>query len=177
MKLINEATCADKIRTNNEVVLKLKQRIFIAKSTDDIGDIYLPEKKPNNPFDPWSFLPFSSNTIFPESDSDVEKKIRELKIIETWLNFNLEFTRSVIKTMEIKTEALNTLKDFSKSQKDKGLDEFVDAMNKKIITDFTQISAFKNKAHTEKSVAETAPTISTVSTILPSILTVTFQHF
>ena len=90
------------------------------------------ENKPNNPFDPWSFLPFSSNTIFPESDSDVEKKIKELKIIETWLNFNLEFTRSVIKTMEIKTEALNTLKDFSKSQKDKGLDEFVDAMNKKI---------------------------------------------
>ncbi|GIR48637.1 MAG: hypothetical protein CM15mP58_07340 [Burkholderiaceae bacterium] len=57
----------------------------------------MPEKKPNNPFDPWSFLPFSSNTIFPESDNDVEKKIKELKIIETWLNFNLEFTRSVIK--------------------------------------------------------------------------------
>jgi H2-forming N5,N10-methylenetetrahydromethanopterin dehydrogenase-like enzyme len=94
----------------------------------------LPENKPNNPFDPWSFLPFSSNTIFPESDSDVEKKIKELKIIETWLNFNLEFTRSVIKTMEIKTEALNTLKDFSKSHKNKGMDEFVDAMNKKIIS-------------------------------------------
>ena len=92
----------------------------------------MPEKK-NNPFDPWSFLPFSSNTIFPDSDSDVEKKIKELKVIETWLNFNLEFTRSVIKTMEIKTEALNTLKDFSKSHKDKGMDEFVDAMNKKII--------------------------------------------
>ena len=94
----------------------------------------MPENKPNNPFDPWSFLPFSSHTIFPESDSDVEKKIKELKIIETWLNFNLEFTRSVIKTMEIKTEALNTLKDFSKSHKNKGMDEFVDAMNKKIIS-------------------------------------------
>ena len=94
----------------------------------------MPGNKPNNPFDPWSFLPFSSNTIFPESDSDVEKKIKELKIIETWLNFNLEFTRSVIKTMEIKTEALNTLKDFSKSHKNKGMDEFVDAMNKKIIS-------------------------------------------
>ena len=93
----------------------------------------MPEKKSNNPFDPWSFLPFSSNTIFPESNSDVEKKIKELKIIEAWLNFNLEFTRSVIKTMEIKTEALNTLKDFSKSHQDKGMDEFVDAMNKKII--------------------------------------------
>ena len=92
------------------------------------------EKKPNNPFDPWSFLPFSSNTIFPENDSDVEKKIKELKIIESWLNFNLEFTKSVIKTMEIKAEALNTLKDFSKSHKDKGMDEFVDAMNKKIIS-------------------------------------------
>ena len=93
----------------------------------------MPEKKPNNPFDPWSFLPFSSNTIFPENDGDVEKKIKELKIIESWLNFNLEFTKSVIKTMEIKAEALNTLKDFSKSHKDKGMDEFVDAMNKKII--------------------------------------------
>ena len=106
----------------------------------------MPEKKPNNPFDPWSFLPFSSNTIFPESDSDVEKKIKELKIIESWLNFNLEFTRSVIKTMEIKTEALNTLKDFSKSHKDKGMDEFVDAMNKKIIS-----SSVKNAENWWKS--------------------------
>jgi len=106
----------------------------------------LPEKKPNNPFDPWGFLPFSSNTIFPDSDSDVEKKIKELKIIETWLNFNLEFTRSVIKTMEIKTEALNTLKDFSKSHKDKGMDEFVDAMNKKIIS-----SSVKNAENWWKS--------------------------
>ena len=106
----------------------------------------MPENKPNNPFDPWSFLPFSSNTIFPESDSDVEKKINELKIIETWLNFNLEFTRSVIKTMEIKTEALNTLKDFSKSHKDKGMDEFVDAMNKKIIS-----SSVKNAENWWKS--------------------------
>jgi len=106
----------------------------------------LPEKKPNNPFDPWSFLPFSTNTIFPENDSDVEKKIKELKIIETWLNFNLEFTKSVIKTMEIKAEALNTLKDFSKSHKDKGMDEFVDAMNKKIIS-----SSVKNAENWWKS--------------------------
>ena len=106
----------------------------------------MPENKPNNPFDPWSFLPFSSNTIFPESDSDVERKIKELKIIEAWLNFNLEFTRSVIKTMEIKTEALNTLKDFSKSHKDKGMDEFVDAMNKKIIS-----SSVKNAENWWKS--------------------------
>ena len=106
----------------------------------------MPEKKPNNPFDPWSFLPFSSNTIFPENDSDVEKKIKELKIIESWLNFNLEFTKSVIKTMEIKTEALNTLKDFSKSQKDTGFDEFVDAMNKKIIS-----SSVKNAENWWKS--------------------------
>ena len=106
----------------------------------------MPEKKPNNPFDPWSFLPFSSNTIFPENDSDVEKKIKELKIIESWLNFNLEFTKSVIKTMEIKAEALNTLKDFSKSHKDKGMDEFVDAMNKKIIT-----SSVKNAENWWKS--------------------------
>ena len=106
----------------------------------------MPEKKPNNPFDPWSFLPFSSNTIFPEMDNDVEKKIKELKIIESWLNFNLEFTRSVIKTMEIKTEALNTLKDFSKSHKDKGMDEFLDAMNRKIIS-----SSVKNAENWWKS--------------------------
>ena len=106
----------------------------------------MPEKKPNNPFDPWSFLPFSTNTIFPENDSDVEKKIKELKIIESWLNFNLEFTKSVIKTMEIKAEALNTLKDFSKSHKDKGMDEFVDAMNKRIIS-----SSVKNAENWWKS--------------------------
>ena len=106
----------------------------------------MPEKKPNNPFDPWSFLPFSTNTIFRENDSDVEKKIKELKIIESWLNFNLEFTKSVIKTMEIKAEALNTLKDFSKSHKDKGMDEFVDAMNKKIIS-----SSVKNAENWWKS--------------------------
>ena len=106
----------------------------------------MPEKKPNNPFDPWSFLPFSSNTIIPESDSDVEKKIKELRIIESWLKFNLEFTKSVIKTMEIKAEALNTLKDFSKSHKDKGMDEFVDAMNKKIIS-----SSVKNAENWWKS--------------------------
>ena len=106
----------------------------------------MPENKPNNPFDPWTFLPFGSNTIFPENDSDVEKKIKELKIIESWLNFNLEFTKSVIKTMEIKAEALNTLKDFSKSHKDKGMDEFVDAMNKKIIS-----SSVKNAENWWKS--------------------------
>ena len=106
----------------------------------------MPEKKPNNPFDPWSFLPFSTNTIFPENNGDVEKKIKELKIIESWLNFNLEFTKSVIKTMEIKAEALNTLKDFSKSHKDKGMDEFVDAMNKKIIS-----SSVKNAENWWKS--------------------------
>ena len=106
----------------------------------------MPEKKTNNPFDPWGFLPFSTNTIFPENDSDVEKKIKELKIIESWLNFNLEFTKSVIKTMEIKAEALNTLKDFSKSHKDKGMDEFVDAMNKKIIS-----SSVKNAENWWKS--------------------------
>ena len=76
----------------------------------------------------------------------VEKKIKDLKIIETWLNFNLEFTRSVIKTMEIKTEALNTLRDFSKSHKDKGMEEFVDAMNKKIIS-----SSVKNAENWWKS--------------------------
>lgn len=91
------------------------------------------EKKPNSPFDPWNFLPFNSNFIFPESDNDVEKKLKELKIIESWLNFNLEFTRSIIKTVEIKNEALNTLKDFSKSHKNKGMDQFVEEMNKKII--------------------------------------------
>ena len=106
----------------------------------------MPEKKPNNPFDPWSFLPFSSNNIFPENNSDVEKKLKELKIIETWLKFNLEFTRSVIKTMEIKAEALNTLKDFNKSYKDKKMDEFVDAMNKKIIS-----SSVKNAENWWKS--------------------------
>ena len=128
------------------MVRRLKYGIFITKLLDNIGDIQLPEKKPNNPFDPWSFLPFSSNTIFPENDSDVEKKIKELKIIESWLNFNLEFTKSVIKTMEIKAEALNTLKDFSKYHKDKGMDEFVDAMNKKIIS-----SSVKNAENWWKS--------------------------
>ena len=91
------------------------------------------EKKSNNPFDPWSFLPFNSKSIFPESDTDVGKKLKELKIIESWLQFNLEFTRSVIKTMEIKHEALNALKDFNKSHKNQGMDDFVDEMNKKII--------------------------------------------
>ena len=91
------------------------------------------EKKPNNPFDPWSFLPFNSNSIFPENDNDVARKLKELKTIESWLKFNLEFTRSVIKTMEIKSEALNTLRDFSKSHKNQGMEEFVDEMNKKII--------------------------------------------
>ena len=66
----------------------------------------MPENKPNNPFDPWSFLPFSSNTIFPESDSDVEKKIKELKIIETWLKFNLEFTRSIYTQVNMRMEKL-----------------------------------------------------------------------
>ena len=48
--------------------------------------------------------------------------------------------------MEIKAEALNTLKDFSKSHKDKGMDEFVDAMNKKIIS-----SSVKNAENWWKS--------------------------
>ena len=48
--------------------------------------------------------------------------------------------------MEVKAEALNTLKDFSKSHKDKGMDEFVDAMNKKIIS-----SSVKNAENWWKS--------------------------
>ena len=48
--------------------------------------------------------------------------------------------------MEIKAEALNTLKDFSKSHKGKGMDEFVDAMNKKIIS-----SSVKNAENWWKS--------------------------
>ena len=75
------------------------------------------KKKSNDPFDPWSFLPFNSKFIFQENDTEVGKKLKELKIIEGWLQFNLEFTRSVIKTMEIKHEALNALKDFNKSHK------------------------------------------------------------
>ena len=97
------------------------------------GDRPLSEKNPKNPFDPWSFLPFNNKFIFPESDDDVEKKLKELKVIESWLTFNLEFTRSVIKTIEVKTEALNALRDFNKSCKNKNMEQFVDEMNEKII--------------------------------------------
>ena len=108
-------------------------RNFHYKATRYQGDFQLSDKKSNNPFDPWSFLPFNSNFAFPENDTDVGKKLKELKIIESWLQFNLEFTRSVIKTIEIKNEALSALRDFNKSHKNQGMEAFVDEMNKKII--------------------------------------------
>ena len=37
-KLSNEATCANEININNEVVRRLKFGIFITKLLDDIGD-------------------------------------------------------------------------------------------------------------------------------------------
>ena len=78
------------------------------------------DKKQEKSIDPWSFLPFNMNMNFPEIEKNSNSKLQELKIIESWLNFNLECTRSVIRSIEIKNEALNTIKELQEAIKEKG---------------------------------------------------------
>ena len=97
------------------------------------------DKKQEKSIDPWSFLPFNMNMNFPEIEKSSNSKLQELKIIESWLNFNLECTRSVIRSLEVKNEALNTIKEYGKINKDKKLDEYVENISKEIVG-----SSFKN---------------------------------
>ena len=75
----------------------------------------------------------------PEFEKNSNNKLQELKIIESWLNFNLECTRSVIRSIEVKNEALNTVREYGKINKDKKLDEYVENISKEIVG-----SSFKN---------------------------------
>ena len=97
------------------------------------------DKKQEKSIDPWSFLPFNMNMSFPEIEKSSDSKLQELKIIESWLKFNLECTRSVIRSIEIKNEALSTIKEYGKINKDKKLDEYVENISKEIVG-----SSFKN---------------------------------
>jgi hypothetical protein len=45
---------------------------------------------------------------------EVEKKIRELQAVESWLKMNLNFLQMTIKTLEMQKSALETLQESAK---------------------------------------------------------------
>jgi hypothetical protein len=53
---------------------------------------------------------------------DVEKKIAELKAVESWLRMNLGFLDMTIKTLEMQKSALEALQESARKSKDSASD-------------------------------------------------------
>ncbi len=54
-------------------------------------------------------------TMEPE---EVEKKIRELQAVESWLKVNLNFVQMTVKTLEMQKSALETIHETAKQAAD-----------------------------------------------------------
>ena len=55
--------------------------------------------------------------LTPTADpAEIEKKIRELKTVETWLTMNVGFVQMTIKTLEMQKAALDALGGGSKKK-------------------------------------------------------------
>lgn len=54
-------------------------------------------------------------TMEPE---EVEKKIRELQTVESWLKMNLNFVQMTVKTLEMQKSALETIHETAKAATD-----------------------------------------------------------
>lgn len=64
----------------------------------------------------WNPTSFPMPGIFAPTMSveEVEKKIVELRSVESWLKMNLNFLQMTIKTLEMQKTALQTLQDSAK---------------------------------------------------------------
>jgi hypothetical protein len=50
--------------------------------------------------------------------AEVEKKIRELQTVESWLKMNLNFVQMTVKTLEMQKSALETIHETAKAAAD-----------------------------------------------------------
>jgi len=66
-------------------------------------------------WNPMSF-PMPGMTMPTVNVEEVEKKIAELKAVETWLTMNVGFVQMTVKTLEMQKAALETLTAAAKSQ-------------------------------------------------------------
>jgi len=64
----------------------------------------------------WNPMSFPIPGMFqPTMDvEEVEKKIRELQSVESWLKMNLNFVQMTVKTLEMQKSALETIQESAK---------------------------------------------------------------
>jgi hypothetical protein len=65
----------------------------------------------------WNPMSFPIPGMFqPTMDAaEVEKKIRELQTVESWLKMNLNFVQMTVKTLEMQKSALETIRESAKA--------------------------------------------------------------
>ena len=69
-------------------------------------------------WNPMSF-PMPGMTMPTVNVEEVEKKIAELKAVETWLTMNVGFVQMTVKTLEMQKAALETLTAAAKTQQNR----------------------------------------------------------
>lgn len=69
-------------------------------------------------WNPMSF-PMPGMTMPTVNVEEVEKKIAELKAVETWLTMNVGFVQMTVKTLEMQKAALESLSAAAKPSKDR----------------------------------------------------------
>ncbi|MEO8628783.1 MAG: PhaM family polyhydroxyalkanoate granule multifunctional regulatory protein [Betaproteobacteria bacterium] len=70
----------------------------------------------------WNPTSFPMPGIFTPSMSveDIDKKLNELRSVESWLKVNLSFLQMTIKTLDMQKSALDTLQQSTKSSSTPG---------------------------------------------------------
>jgi hypothetical protein len=69
-------------------------------------------------WNPMSF-PMPGMTMPTVNVEEIEKKIAELKAVETWLTMNVGFVQMTVKTLEMQKAALETLTAAAKTQQNR----------------------------------------------------------
>jgi len=69
-------------------------------------------------WNPMSF-PMPGMTMPTVNVEEIEKKIAELKAVETWLTMNVGFVQMTVKTLEMQKAALETLTAAARTQQNK----------------------------------------------------------
>jgi hypothetical protein len=68
----------------------------------------------------WNPMSFPIPGMFqPTMDTaEVEKRIRELQAVESWLKMNLNFVQMTVRTLEMQKSALETIQESAKNATD-----------------------------------------------------------